>query len=305
MSGSVRSLGEFELIRRIRRGAPRGNAVTLGIGDDAAAVRLRAGKEALFTTDLLVEGTHFRLSEASPAEIGRKALAVNISDIAAMGGIPRHAVVGLGLPGSCPVDFVDEFYRGLTKLAREFGVSVVGGDTVGSRRIVISVALLGEVDKKKIARRSGAKVGDVVFVTGSLGASYKTKKHLLFTPRVAEAQHLVKNFHVHAMMDISDGLASDTFRIAEESGVGVWISAEALPLAAGATIEQGLSDGEDFELLFTLSPKDAAALTLDKASRREALYHPIGKIVGRRHGVRLIRRGIAEPMKQKGYRHFR
>ncbi len=305
MSRRLRSLGEFELIRRIRRRVPRGRSVSVGIGDDAAAVRMKPGKETLFTTDLLIEGTHFRLSEASAGDIGRKALAVNISDIAAMGGLPRHAVVGLGVPGRCPVRFVDEFYRGLLKLAREFGVSVVGGDTVRASRIVVSVALLGEADKKTMARRSGAKVGDVLFVTGALGASYPTKKHLHFTPRVSEAQFLVKNFHIHAMMDISDGLASDLFRIAEESRVGVWIAAEAVPLTPGATLEQGLSDGEDFELLFALSPKDAAALTLDKAGQRSGLYHPIGKIVERRHGIRLVRRGVAEAMEQKGYKHFR
>ena len=172
---------------------------------------------------------------------------------------------------------------------------------------MISIALLGECEKAKALRRSGARVGDVIFVSGELGGSYASKKHLLFTPRIAEARYLAKHFQVHAMMDVSDGLAGDVRHIAEESRVGALLCAEAVPVSREARgLEAALSDGEDFELLFTLSPKEAARLHFDAFQMKTGLFKPVGKIVDKKHGVRLIDpQGTSHPLAAKGFDHFR
>ncbi len=303
---SVNAAGEFDIIQIIRQQTRTDRSVILGIGDDTAILRPHPSKELLYTTDMLIEDIHFRLDEASAFEIGRKSLAVNLSDIAAMAGTPRHAVISVGLPSSLSKKFVGEFYLGIRSLARQFGVNIVGGDTNRSAKLVVSVALIGECDKGKAVRRSGAKAGDVIFVSGELGGSYASKKHLLFTPRIEEANFLAKNFKLHAMMDLSDGLAGDVRRIAQESAVGALICEEAVPVAPGALgLEAALSDGEDFELLFTLSPKEAARLNQCLFKRRADFFKPVGKIVHKRHGVALVNRsGKAQPLAFRGFDHF-
>lgn len=302
----MKDLGEFEIIRKIRQKTRAGLGVIQGIGDDAAVLSSNASKDVLFTTDMLVEDKHFILREASAFEIGWKALAVNISDIAAMGGMPTSAVISVGLPPDLPESFVDEFYRGIQALARKFGVSIVGGDTNASEKLVICVSLLGECEKSKAVYRSQAKEGDVVFVTGLLGGSYESRKHLTFTPRVREARFLTRYFKVHAMMDISDGLAGDARRIAEESRVGILICREAVPVSeAAGGVESALSDGEDFELLFTLSSKDAARLSFVKHGFGREFFRPVGKVVHKKYGVCLVgASGIATPVEKAGFDHF-
>ncbi len=306
--GGVKTLadvGEFGWIERLRRRTAPGKGVRVGIGDDTA-VLAGGAKDILFTTDMLIEGRHFRLSEATPAEIGRKALAVNLSDIAAMGGTPTHAVVSVGLPPRAPLSLAEGISKGMRALARRYGVNIVGGDTNGSDRVVISVALLGEAPKGGSVLRSGARPGDVVFVTGSLGGSYASGRHLTFEPRLAEAHFLMKYFRPTAMMDVSDGLASDAHRLAKASGVDILLVEACIPMASSVkNVSRALSDGEDFELLFTLSPQASARLML-RCSKGLAPFTPVGKVLRGRGGVRLLRsHGRAVSIRETGFDHFR
>ncbi|MCG3176246.1 MAG: Thiamine-monophosphate kinase [Candidatus Omnitrophica bacterium] len=303
---TLEELGEFGWIGTLRRRLRAGVGVRVGIGDDAAVVR--AGRrEILLATDMILEDRHFKRAEAEPEEIGRKALAVNISDMAAMGARPTYAVVALGLPARLRESYLRRVYAGMERLARQTGVSIVGGDTNRSDKLVLSVALMGESYGPRAVTRSGARPGDVIFVTGQLGGSYRSRKHLNFTPRLKEARYLVEKHGVRAMMDLSDGLGSDLRRLCQESGVGARVSASAIPVSEQAKdVREALTDGEDFELLFTLPPRRAARLTLDARARGAdwAPFHPVGRIVDRKYGLRLVRSdGSMEPM-PGGYDHF-
>ena len=297
------ALGEFGLIRRLARRLPKDPRVIRAIGEDAAVLPYTSKEYLLFTTDMLVEGIHFDLRRATPFQIGWKALAVNVSDIAAMAGIPRWAVVSLGLPRHLSVAFCDGLYRGMATLAKKFRTALVGGDTNRSKILVITIALIGTVPRRRICLRGGAKVSDWIFVTGHLGGSQKGK-HLSFTPRVREAQRLVRFFKIHSMMDLSDGLASDLQRLCEESGVGARVIAEDLPLSPGVkNCHQGLSEGEDFELLFTTDPRQGRRL-LKEGRRRVGLpVTRVGEIVPKRKGILLAAAGKTAPL-QGGFRHF-
>ncbi|HXV19227.1 MAG TPA: thiamine-phosphate kinase [Candidatus Omnitrophota bacterium] len=299
-------LGEFGFISELKKKLPAGKGVLRGIGDDTAVVRTPKGKDTLFTTDMLVEDHHFRLGEASGFEVGWKALAVNISDIAAMGGVPTFAVVAVGFPQALSAQFARDVYEGLSRCAKAFGVSIVGGDTNASEKIVVSASLLGEVEKGKAVLRSGAKMGDVIFVSGFLGGSYASRRHLSFTPRLREARFLCKKFKINAMMDLSDGLSSDIRRLTEESGVGAVLSKENIPISRDANgLKAALCEGEDFELLFTVSPREAARLTLAAKDSKLAPFHPVGRIVDKKEGVCLIRDDRArEPLSAEGFDHY-
>lgn len=304
---SLKSMGEFGLIEQIQKMVRNHDEVRVGIGDDTAVVRVKKGKDLLFTTDMLIEGRHFKLKDAMPFEIGRKALAVNLSDIAAMAGVPTHAVVALGIPASRGLGFVKALYRGMETLARRFGVSIVGGDTNASDRLVISIAMIGEVSAQAVVKRSGARPGDLIFVTNSLGGSYRSKKHLRFVPRLKEARFLVRNFKIHSMMDISDGLASDIRRIAEASHVGALLFESSIPVSRAArNVRQALMEGEDFELLFTLSPKEAGRLGRHPLSGKIARFTCVGRILSEGYGVRIRdSKGRLRPLAEKGYEHFK
>lgn len=300
-------IGEFGWLEWVRRKVPADPRVRLGIGDDAAVVRTRKS-ETLFAADMLIEDRHFRRADADPEEIGRKALAVNVSDMAAMGGYPTHAVVSLGLPGRTRESYLKRLYRGMIDHARQEGFTIVGGDTSRSDKLILSVAMMGETYGPRALTRAGARPGDVIFVTGALGGSYRSRKHLNFKPRLAEARLLATRYQVGAMMDLSDGLGSDLRRICDRSGTGAWISASALPVSDQAKdVREALTDGEDFELLFTLRPSEAARLTLEsRAGTGPSVgpFHPVGKIVERRRGLRLLRSdGSVEPL-PGGYDHF-
>ena len=187
----LKDIGEFGLIKRIAKAEKISDKdVIAGIGDDAAVLKYKKNLYLLLTTDILIEDVHFN-QKATPFQIGWKALAVNISDIAAMGGIPRYALVSLGLRKEIPIKFVDEIYQGIRTLAKKFDVQILGGDTVSSSKIVINIALTGEVEKSCLTLRKGAKIGDKIYVTGRLGGSI-TGKHLSFIPRVKEARYLLK-----------------------------------------------------------------------------------------------------------------
>jgi len=214
---TVRDIGEFGLIRKLQKiiesNRPSRSSVVVGIGDDCAVLRSGdPGKLLLYTCDPVVEGVHY-LAQTPPRQIGWKAMARNLSDIAAMGGLPRWAVVSIGLRPATPVKYVERIYDGLRAAAGKFGCQIVGGDIAHVRREqFVVVALLGEVEKSKLTLRSGAKIGDSVLVTGTLGGSLHGK-HLKFTPRVAEARWLAQNFPIHAMIDLSDGLYGDLRRL--------------------------------------------------------------------------------------------
>lgn len=309
-------MNEFELIARLTRGLPANDSVVTGAGDDCAVLDLGAAdKLILFKTDAVVEGFHFT-RETPPDKIGRKALARCLSDIAAMAGTPTVALVTIALPEKFDVEFVAKIYDGMNAFAREHRVAIVGGETTTNpERILISISLLGTVPRGKQILRSGAKTGDAIFVTGELGGSL-SEKHLDFEPRLAEARWLAEHFAVHAMIDLSDGLAGDLRHILNASGTGAEILKSAVPVSRVAKLRAkqsstakpafaaALTDGEDFELLFTVAGKDAVKL-LDGWKKKfpKLKLSCIGKIVA---GDGILIRDKSGPHKlhAHGYVHF-
>ena len=261
------SRGEFALIDWLRQNSAGHPLVEAGIGDDAAIVRTASGR-TLVTADMLMDGVHFRLGESSPEAVGRKCLAVNLSDIAAMAGRPVAAFVCLALPRDGGEHLAKRLYDGMRPLAEQFEVAIAGGDTnAWDGPAVVSVTVLGEPVGKGPVLRSGAQPGDWLMVTGALGGSL-SGRHLTFEPRLHEAVALSDRVDLHAMIDLSDGLASDLRHILTESDVGAMIEAAEVPvsrdvdsaLSDAARLHHALTDGEDFELLFAVSPGEGAEL---------------------------------------------
>jgi len=260
-------MDEFDYIRWLRQRTPPHPRVVVGPGDDCAVLR-PSSAPLLVKTDMLLANSHFILEQAGPRRVGRKALAVNLSDIAAMGGRPVAAVVSVGLPRHGAQHLAEELYLGMRELADEFDTAIVGGDTnTWDGGLVVSVALVGDAGPQGPILRSGAQPGDWLFVTGPLGGSIQGK-HLDFTPRVREALQLQEHAQIHAMLDISDGLAADVNHICAESGCGAVLVAERIPVTQAARqmrdgrspLEHALGDGEDFELAFTVAPEDGRRL---------------------------------------------
>jgi len=293
-------VGEFGLIDLLKRGLPTAKSVKKGIGDDCAVVEWDKTRYMLLTTDMLLEGIHFTPKDA-PVAIGHKAMAVNLSDIAAMGGSAKYALVSLGLPPASPVERVKQIYQGMQRLGRRFGVSIIGGDTNRSNKLTINVALIGQVDKKHLVRRRGARPGDAIFVTGPLGDSYRSRHHLNFMPRLKEAGLLVRKYNPQAMIDISDGLIADLYHILEASGVGARLHEEVIPRRGECPLERALYDGEDFELLFAVGKSDARRLL----RQRDINVFCIGEITKRKNKLEMInKRGKTVHLLNTGYRHF-
>jgi len=250
------------VVARLRRLLGRASrAVHVGIGDDCAAVRGgRPGWLTLLKTDCVVEGRHFLPREKAEA-VGWKAACRAVSDIAACGGEPRFALVTCVLRRMQSGRWIDGLYRGIRRAARTYGFEVIGGELARTEGpAVINVAVTGEVRSREFTGRSGGRPGDVLFVTGVLGASMQSGWHLRFTPRVNEARWLVKNFRPRAMMDLSDGLAADLPRLAAESATGYVLDLARVPRRRGASLRQALGEGEDFELLFAVPRAKAARL---------------------------------------------
>jgi len=309
-------VNEFELIRRLTASLPGNDTVVTGAGNDCAVLDLGLpGRLVLFKTDAVVEGIHFT-RKAAPEKIGHKALGRCLSDVAAMAGEPTAALVTLALPPEFDPVFISAIYDGLNALARRHAVAIVGGETTTNpERILISVALLGTVARDNCIRRSGARAGDAIFVSGELGGSL-AGRHLEFEPRLAEARWLAAHFAIHAMIDISDGLAGDLRHLLEASKVGGELLKSAIPISRAARAQAraessarppllaALTDGEDFELLFTLAARDAVALADAWRKAFPAVkLSCIGKITPE-PGLRLRDKEGVRPFTGHGYVHF-
>ena len=296
----IKDIGEFALIERFRRKIRTDSTVIKASGDDCAVLKFDKKRYQLFTCDMIVEGVDF-LPGDKPELIGRKALAISISDIAACGGIPRYCVVSLGMPKNTTVKRVDGILRGMVDLAAKYKLNIVGGDLSRASRLSIDVSMLGIVEKKYLCLRSGAKIGDIIFVSGELGGSIRGK-HLCFTPRLKEARFLVENFRVNSMIDLSDGLSQDLGHILEQSKAGAVIYEGLIPLSSPArNLEEALFMGEDFELLFTLSRKETKRFSKEDFG----IFKPIGEIVEQKYGLRLVdKRNKEKIVRPRGFRHF-
>jgi thiamine-monophosphate kinase len=299
---------EFAYIDWVRRQTPPDPRVLVGPGDDAAALRLGAQAPSLVTTDMLLEGSCFRLAEAGPRRVGRKAMAVNLSDVAAMAGRPVAAVVAVGLPRRGGRALAEELYLGLREVADAFDTAVVGGDTNSwDGPLVIAVTVLGEATGRGPVGRGGARPGDWLLVTGPLGGSI-LGKHLDFTPRVREALALHAAADLRAMIDISDGLAADVNHLCEESRCGAVLRAEAVPIAEAARrlddgrtpLEHALGDGEDFELVFAVAPGEGERLLRTQPVPGVTLA-AVGECVAQ--GLWLEEGGRRRPLPPWGYIH--
>jgi thiamine-monophosphate kinase len=333
------------LIEALRRRFGRtGRSVRLGIGDDAAIVRVPPGHDLLLTTDLLVEGIHFDLSTASYEDVGYKAGVANLSDIAAMGGLPHHLLVAAAVPADRSPSHIQDFYRGLMKACGKHGVELVGGDTSASRHgLFLSIMLTGSIQAGRALRRDGAKAGDLLYVTGTLGdslagltllghhakrgaasrqparvrrnlASLLVERHLHPIPRIAIGRLLASRRLATAAIDLSDGLSGDLAHLCEQSRVGAEVAPSALPLSgellAYAAAHRAdptrlaLTGGEDYELLFTGSPRNHAKV-MRLAPETGCRISCIGTITAQR-GLRLRdSSGALRALPILSYRHFR
>jgi thiamine-monophosphate kinase len=318
-------MDEFELISRLTRSLPTNKSVVVGPGDDCAVLDMELTERLLlFKTDAVVEGVHFTPA-APPEKVGHKALGRCLSDVAAMAGTPTAALVTIGLPQNVQQERVEAVYAGMNALARRYQVAIPGGETVATpERMFISIALLGWAARGRCVLRSGAEAGDAIFVTGELGGS-AAGKHLEFEPRLAEARWLAENFVVHAMIDLSDGLAGDLRHVLRASRVGAELLSSAIPISRAARgrareksdsipptggsghkspLLAALTDGEDFELLFTAASKDAVPL-LDawKKEFPQLALTCIGKVKPG-EGVTIRDKGGSRPLTAHGYTHF-
>jgi thiamine-monophosphate kinase len=304
--------GEFELIAWARAKSAKGTRTRLGIGDDCAALALTPGRQTLVTTDMLMEGRHFRLSECSARDVGYKAMAVNLSDIAAMAGTPIAAFAAVALPQANASELFEHLFAGMDQLARCHGVDLAGGDTnAWNGPLVLSLTVIGEAEHP--VTRGGALPGDAIFVTGPLGGSL-LGRHLRPDPRLTEARALACLVPLHAMIDLSDGLSSDLQHILNESGnLGAALDAEAIPIhndartqsesSGRSPLDHALHDGEDFELCFTVSPADAQRLITAVPS--DVHLWRIGEITDAPIMLLRDRNGARSTIVPRGFDHLR
>lgn len=326
---------ESEIISRLKARALVGDNVTVGIGDDAAVIKGTAGRDLLVCCDLMAEGVHFRTERTPPRLLGHKALAVNLSDIAAMGGVPRFAMVSIALPSSVSSEFIDQMFEGLFELADRCSVSIVGGDTSSSQdSLFIDVSVIGECETGKAVTRRGAKAGDRIYVSGTLGASAlglslleegirldegtnfreALLKHLAPEPRLSLGRALGEAGVVTAMIDISDGLSTDLWHLLDESNCesdcGAVIHAGTIPIAEcvgrsslrADSLQLALNSGEEYELLFSASPEKSLEIE-NLAQALGIRITAIGEVVASK-GLQLEVRGSLQPLAPSGYEHI-
>ncbi|MGD8367262.1 MAG: thiamine-phosphate kinase [Desulfobacterales bacterium] len=333
---SLKQIGEFGFIRRISGGCViRQDGVVRAIGDDAAAFRPEPDRLTLVTADLLVERVHFLRERISGTELGHKSLAVNLSDIAAMGGTAREAIVSLAIPENCPLSFLDDFYAGMKALAAVHRVNILGGDTTGAKAdLAINITVIGSVAEKEMLLRSGARVGDRICVTGRLGDSRAglqmlldgvqadvepwaalRRAHVRPEPHLKEGRFLAESGRVSAAIDVSDGLSSDAGHIAEESGVGLRLFAEQVPVSdnlkayckrfdAGDPVLWALSGGEDYCLLCTVAADAADEVCARFQQTFGRPLHSIGTVVEPGRMEVIGADGQAVPLEKTGWDHF-
>lgn len=332
----LEEIGEFGFIERIRRGCLlRPEGVVLGIGDDAAAFRADPRGVALVTTDLLVERVHFLREATSGFDLGHKALAVNLSDIAAMGGVAREAFVSIAIPADCTLAYLDDFFDGMKTLAGRHAVNILGGDTTAAPAgLVVNVTVTGWVPETEMLRRSAARPGDVIFSTGVLGDS-RAGLHLILQgiaaggpedealltahrrpePHLAEGRFLATRPGVHAAIDVSDGLSSDLGHIVAASRVGARLTADRIPVSPALAafsrrfgldpLELALSGGEDYALLVTIDPGRAEETARDFEAAFGRPLHPIGEITPEPGIVLIAPDGRSRPVRPTGWDHFK
>lgn len=330
----LHDIGEFGLINRFAprfsKNLPKG---VLGIGDDCAIMPSTESKSLLVTTDLLMENIHFLKNKISPQDLGHKALAVNLSDIAAKGGAPKYAFLSLGLPSNTDISWVDAFFDGIHALATAEGVLLLGGDTTSSpSAVVINITLIGEIESALIKRRSHAQVGDLIFCTGNLGDSAaglrvildnlpedETTQSLLIAhnrplPQLKEGQWLSQQSTVHAVMDVSDGIDSDLRRIMEQSACGAHVELAGLPLSTHFkkicktyewnTFELAATGGEDYCLLATSAPDGFSQLNEGFRKTFGRPLFPIGEITSDPSQLFYTLEGSPIDLSKKGFEHF-
>ena len=314
--------------------------IAAGIGDDAAVIKPSKRSFCLFTTDIFIEDIHFKLNYTDPLRLGKKALSINLSDIAAMGGTPQYFLLSMGLPLHLPFRWVEELFHGIQQVAERYNLSLIGGDTSLARKLSINITLIGLGKAGEVIYRKGAQAGDQIMVTGTLGnaalglrilKSHKgdssishagdsdlaelIENHLSPIPRIAEGRLIAKNHLASAMIDISDGLMSDLGHILEESHTGakIWISKLPLseayrrkaPQYTSSDIDLAISGGEDYELLLT-TPRKKGDKLLALFRKSGLKITPIGEIVDPRYGLRLfLDDGREYRPRQNGYNHFK
>jgi thiamine-monophosphate kinase len=331
----LKEIGEFGFIRRVSRGCLiRPEGVTRAIGDDAAAFVIPSGDLTLVTTDLLVERVHFLRNATTPFNLGHKTMAVNLSDIAAMGGVPREAFISTAIPEGCAVEYLDELYEGMKKLAARHDVNILGGDTTSSMAdLVLNVTVIGHVARDEALYRSGARPGDAVCVTGTVGDSraglhfvleggqppdgpMRTlfDAHILPRPHLEEGQFLASTKAATAALDVSDGLSSDLSHIIEESGVGIRLHADRIPISAALRefcarlnrdpIRFALSGGEDYVLAVTVAPDRLDEVSRGFAARFGRPLHCIGEANGSGRFELVMPDGQVETVAPTGWDHF-
>lgn len=304
---------EAEFVAWLRRRLPRHEQLTLGIGDDAALVRLRERGDLLVSTDMLMDTVDFHLDRVDPRRVGRKALAVNLSDIAAMAGRPLAAVVSVALPRAAGLPMAQALCEGFLPLAERYHLAIAGGDTNSwDGPLVISVTILGEPTKRGALTRGGAKPGDAILVTGSFGGSI-LGRHFDFNPRVEEALVLRELYELHAGIDVSDGLSLDLSRLATASGCGAMLDTASVPISEAAhelarrdgtelkALDHALSDGEDFELILAVPPAVARKMLADQPL--PVRLTEIGRFVAEPGLWQVDAAGERRPLAARGFLH--
>jgi len=310
--------GEFELIKRISKKTKIfSKDVLVGIGDDTAVLKYDKDRYLLFTTDMLVEDDHFSLKFSSAEQIGMKSVEVNVSDIAAMGGMPKHVLISLALPKNIDLKFIDGLYNGFSKVGKKYKINIIGGDITHSKQIVINVAMIGFVEKENLCLRRDAKVNDLICVSGDLGKSaaglellFNKKKgksikfHLEPKARLDFARKVAR--YVNAMEDVSDGLAQEIRNICDASKKGAVIYREKIPISKNVINDAkkikkdpygfALYGGEDFELVFTISK--------DNFKKLKNKVYVVGKILNKKEGIYLLDKNKKFKLR-KGYDHFK
>lgn len=319
----IKEIGELGFIEWVKKNFESpGKEVIVGIGDDTAVIRESDGNYLLITKDLLIEDVHFKISY-DPFLLGRKSMAVNISDIASMGGYPLYAFLGVGFPKELSWEWIENFMKGMKNICEEYRVFLIGGDTCSSPKLFISITLIGKTDR--FVRRNSAKEGDFIYVTGFLGDSgaglyilmnnleskgphyeYLIERHINPVPRISAGRFL-KDI-ANSMIDLSDGLSIDLHNLCRESGVGALIYEDKIPVSEELkkfckeigedSIKFALQGGEDYELLFTSSRE------LDDSIKEKFSIRMIGRIEAKEKGIRVLRKGKEEPLPRSGWEHF-